>query len=44
MQFTINDLQAVMFDSQANSYEKAVDKYIKNNKKRIDYWVTGEIK
>ncbi|SDF94763.1 glycine betaine/proline transport system substrate-binding protein, partial [Limimonas halophila] len=36
-------LQAAMFDAQETSYEEAVDKYIENHQKRVDYWVTGEI-
>lgn len=44
MQIPIEDLQNAMYDAQETSYEEAVTKYIKNNKKRIDYWVTGEIK
>ena len=43
MQIPLDDLQASMYDAQESSYEEAVDKYIENNGKRIDYWVTGEI-
>jgi glycine betaine/proline transport system substrate-binding protein len=43
MQIPIDDLQAAMYDAQETSYEEAVTKYIENNPKRIDYWVTGEI-
>lgn len=43
MQIPLDDLQASMYDAQESSYEEAVDKYIENNTKRIDYWVTGEI-
>ncbi|EIC22235.1 glycine betaine ABC transporter substrate-binding protein [Thiorhodovibrio frisius] len=43
MQIPLDDLQASMYDAQESSYEEAVDKYIENNGKRVDYWVTGEI-
>lgn len=43
MQIPLDDLQSSMYDAQESSYEEAVDKYIENNGKRIDYWVTGEI-
>jgi glycine betaine/proline transport system substrate-binding protein len=43
MQIPLDDLQASMYDAQESSYEEAVDKYIENNIKRIDYWVTGEL-
>jgi glycine betaine/proline transport system substrate-binding protein len=43
MQIPIDDLQAAMYDAQETSYEDAVTKYIADNPKRIDYWVTGEI-
>jgi glycine betaine/proline transport system substrate-binding protein len=43
MQLPIDDLQKAMYDAQETSYEEAVSKYIADNGKRIDYWVTGEI-
>jgi glycine betaine/proline transport system substrate-binding protein len=43
MWIPIDDLQAAMYTAQQSSYEKAVDQYIKNNKKRINYWVTGKM-
>jgi glycine betaine/proline transport system substrate-binding protein len=43
MQIPIDDLQKAMYDAQETSYEKAVTKYIENNGKRVDYWVTGEM-
>lgn len=43
MYFPLEDLQAVMFEASESSYEEAVDNWIKNNTKRIDYWVTGNI-
>jgi glycine betaine/proline transport system substrate-binding protein len=43
MQLPIDDLQKAMYDAQETSYEDAVTKYIENNPKRIDYWVTGEL-
>jgi len=43
MQLPIDDLQQAMYDAQETSYEEAVAKYIQDNPKRIDYWVTGEL-
>jgi len=43
MQLPINDLQKAMYDAQETSYKEAVTRYIKNNPKRVDYWVTGEL-
>lgn len=43
MQIPIDDLQKAMYDAQETSYEDAVSRYIENNPKRVDYWVTGEL-
>lgn len=43
MVLPIGDLEAMMQEARQTSYEKAVDNYIKNNKTRIDYWVTGKL-
>ena len=43
MQLPIDDLQGAMYDAQETSYEEAVTRYIENNPKRVDYWVTGEL-
>jgi len=43
MQIPIDDLQKAMYDAQETSYKKAVTKYMENNSKRVDYWVTGEL-
>jgi glycine betaine/proline transport system substrate-binding protein len=43
MQIPIEDLQKAMYDAQETSYEEAVGKYVENNGKRIDYWVTGKL-
>jgi glycine betaine/proline transport system substrate-binding protein len=43
MQIPIDDLQAAMYDAQESSYDEAVTKYIADNGKRIDYWITGEL-
>lgn len=43
MVLPIGDLEAMMQEARQTSYEKAVDNYIKNNKARIDYWVTGKL-
>jgi len=40
----IDELQAYMFKASETSYEEAVDEYIKVNGKKVDYWVTGELK
>jgi glycine betaine/proline transport system substrate-binding protein len=42
MYLPLDELQALMFEASQTSYEAAVDKYIADNKARIDYWVTGE--
>ncbi|MFB4203182.1 hypothetical protein KBTX_00836 [wastewater metagenome] len=44
MQIPLDELEAAMYDAQQTSYEKAVQKYIDNNKARVDYWVTGDVK
>lgn len=43
MQLPIDDLQKAMYDAQETSYKEAVTRYIENNPKRVDYWVTGEL-
>ena len=43
MVIPIGDLEAMMHEAKQTSYEQAVDTYIKNNKARIDYWVTGKL-
>ena len=43
MQLPIDDLQKAMYDAREISYEGAVSRYIENNPKRVDYWVTGEL-
>lgn len=43
MVLPIGDLEAMMQEARQTSYEQAVDNYIKNNKARIDYWVTGKL-
>lgn len=43
MWLPLDDLQAAMYDARETSYEEAITKYMKNNKKRIKYWVTGKI-
>jgi glycine betaine/proline transport system substrate-binding protein len=37
----IDDLEALMLEAREISYEEAADAYIKNNPKRIHYWMTG---
>lgn len=43
MVLPIGDLEAMMQEARQTSYEQAVDNYIKNNKTRVDYWVTGKL-
>lgn len=43
MVIPIGDLESMMAEAQKTSYEQAVDTYMKNNKTRIDYWVTGKL-
>ena len=43
MWIPLDDLQAAMYDAQETSYEEAVDKYVENNEKRVNYWVTGKL-
>ena len=38
------ELDAMLLDAQNTSTEKAVNNYIANNKKQIDYWMNGTIK
>ncbi|MFO8031040.1 MAG: glycine betaine ABC transporter substrate-binding protein [Desulfohalobiaceae bacterium] len=38
----LDELQEVMYEARESSYEEAIDKYLKNNPKRVDYWVTGQ--
>ena len=40
----LEDLEAMMFKANESTYEEAAAEYIKANPKRVDYWVTGEIK
>lgn len=40
----IDDLEALMLEARNTSYEEAAEAYIKNNPKRIHYWMTGEFK
>lgn len=42
MVIPIGDLETMMFEAKQTSYEAAVDKYIADNKARIDYWVSGK--
>ncbi|WP_042701136.1 glycine betaine ABC transporter substrate-binding protein [Azospirillum sp. B506] len=43
MVLPIGDLETMMQEARQTSYEQAVNNYIKNNKARIDYWVTGKL-
>ena len=36
-------LESAMFDAQETSYEEAVDKFIGNHPKHVNYWVSGEM-
>ncbi len=43
MHLDLDVLQDAMFYAQENSYEEAVDRFIADHPKVIDYWVTGKI-
>ncbi len=43
MYIPMDELEGAMAYAQENSYEKAVDRYIKNHQDRVDYWVTGDM-
>jgi len=43
MHLDIDELQAAMFRAQETSYDEAVDAFIAENPKLIDYWVTGKM-
>jgi glycine betaine/proline transport system substrate-binding protein len=43
MQIPLEDLQAAMYDARQTSYQDAVTRYIEQNKKRINYWLSGEL-
>jgi glycine betaine/proline transport system substrate-binding protein len=43
MYLPLDELQNAMYDAQQTSYEKAVEKFIKDHPKTIDYWVSGKI-
>jgi glycine betaine/proline transport system substrate-binding protein len=38
----LSELEAVMLEATESDYETAVDNYIKNHPKRVNYWVTGK--
>jgi glycine betaine/proline transport system substrate-binding protein len=44
MVLPLADVEAIMFEAQNSSYEKAMDNYIAKNPDRIEYWVTGQMK
>jgi glycine betaine/proline transport system substrate-binding protein len=39
----LQELEAIMAKANDGSYEKAVENYIKEHPKTVDYWVTGKI-
>lgn len=41
MNIPLDELEIVMFKAAETSYEEAVADYIKQNPKRVNYWVTG---
>lgn len=43
MVLSMSDVEGIMAEAQETSYEQAVDKFIKENKALVDYWVTGNI-
>lgn len=38
----LEHIQKIMLDASDMSYEEAIDKYIKEHPKRVNYWVTGQ--
>ncbi|AYD04080.1 glycine betaine ABC transporter substrate-binding protein [Neorhizobium sp. NCHU2750] len=42
MKLPLSDLEAAMFDAQQTSYDKAIDKYIKDHPDQIKAWVGDE--
>jgi len=42
MYIPLDQLQNAMLDASENSYEEAVENYIDEHSKRVNYWVTGE--
>ena len=42
MALPLADVEKIMFEAQASSYEQAVDNYINANPERIDDWVSGK--
>jgi glycine betaine/proline transport system substrate-binding protein len=43
MVLPIGDVEKIMAEAQETSYEQAIDKYIKENEARVNYWVTGKL-
>jgi glycine betaine/proline transport system substrate-binding protein len=39
----INELQAMMYEAQQTSYEKAAEQWVANHPERVDYWAHNEI-
>lgn len=39
----LDELEAIMAHANESSYEKAVEQYIADHPRRVDYWVTGEL-
>jgi glycine betaine/proline transport system substrate-binding protein len=44
IQIPLEELQQAMYDARETSYDAAIQRYIKAHPKRIDYWITGELK
>lgn len=42
MYMPLSDLEAVMFEATESDYATACANYIKNNPKRVNYWITGK--
>jgi len=43
MRIPLKDLQASMYEARETSYDEAVQNYLDNNEKRVEYWVTGNM-
>lgn len=39
----LDELEALMAEATDSSYEEAVQHYIETHRRRVDYWVTGNV-
>jgi glycine betaine/proline transport system substrate-binding protein len=43
MRIPLKDLQASMYEARQTSYDEAVQNFLDDNEKRVEYWVTGNM-